>query len=130
MKYNIILTKDTAPLIVKRIEKMLSRKGSVVMNHKYIGAQKQRGYVQKVMPDAEYPLCSIAKSHPAIINRRDVKVETDNRADMQLIRINWDNYQMGAIIRYGTKMCIHSQKISYKELSIVDKEGMITTISI
>lgn len=119
-KYNLILTKDNAHMVAKRIAAMIERKGVVYDQTIYTGKQHVARYIKD----------TVTKSRPSAIKKRDYKIEVDNDPDMQLIRINWDknkypgyDYGSGAAIKYGTKMYITSEKIVYKEMCIIDGSG-------
>lgn len=130
----IVLTKDTAPLVLQRLKKMQAVTGKLTMNHTYTGQQKIAGYMSNVLRKRDcYPLIPVIRANSSIINQHDCMIEVDNDKYMQVIRMNWDKsrsheYHSDAVISYGTKIYISSEKIQYKEKT-PSKIGMITTIT-
>jgi len=137
MKKYITLTKNTAPLILQRLQKMQAKTGTLTLNHKYTGRQKIAGYLLKSLIGVKKwsHIVPVTQANTCKIETSDCNMEIDNSPRMHLIRINWDmgkypgyDYGSGMVIRYGTKVYIHSEKIWFKERGPVDG-GMITTIN-
>jgi len=126
-KYNFILTKDTAPIFIHRINKLLSRTGSLVDQSIYTGAKNRSAVFRKILGRKSRQVYDIIQSSPVYWVKDKVKIIV--QADRLYIDINSD---CGYSIPYDTKMFFTSNSVSYKpELDgYLYNEGRTNTIKV
>lgn len=114
----------------------MSRTGELAMNHEYTGVKERNGYLKTVLKGRRsYQVLDVEKSQTSVIKGREYKIEVDNDSDMQLLRMSWDKnkyagyeYGSASIIRYGTKVHVSSERITFTDLHVLG-HGMKTTIT-
>lgn len=149
MKHHITLTKDTAPIVLHRLQKMIRTRGVLKTYSKYTGQKEIADYlIKQGFKDRILSVIPTTESRCNTIPISNSKMGIDNDKDMQLIRLNWNEnhenefmvdylydeeygqleYNYVMIIPYGTKLYISSEKIMFKRKNW-DNSGSTTFIT-